>query len=394
MKIKRFVASDMRTAFRMVRDEQGPNAVILSSRRVDNNVEVIAATDYDEALVQQAIKLVGKTSAQPESEETPSVKVSAPPPPPALIEVNHVAEESSLREVRSEINSMRHLIEREISKLTNDRLRASPIRALMLDELQDFGCEAELAASIVSCLPNDIELRKARGQVLGLWAKSITTPKNDLMIEGGVFAFIGPTGAGKTTTIAKLAARYIRRYGPRDIALVTIDTQRVAAREQLYLYGRLLGVPVFEAGNAERLADTLARLADYKLVLIDTAGMSQRDSGLATQLGWLESIRDLRSLLVLPANAQSTDLDDVVRRYWSARPEAVVLTKVDETAKLGVSLSVAIRHQLPVAYMTDGQRVPEDIQLAQSHRLVLRASELRAQSKRDEAVAGKAHVAA
>lgn len=388
MKIKRFVASDMRAAFRMVRDEQGPNAVILSSRRIDGNIEVIAATDYDEALVQQAVQLVNKPAVPAVQRAEPQLQ--APPPPPA-----QEGSDDGLREVRSEINSMRHLIEREISRLTQDRLRASPVRALVMDELQDFGCDAEQATSIVSALPNDADLRKARAQALGIWAKSISVTKGDWILEGGIYALIGPTGAGKTTTLAKLAAHYIRKFGARDVALVTLDTQRVAAREQLYAYARLLGVPVFEAGSGERLAQTLERLSDYKLVLIDTAGISQRDRALAAQLGWLESIRDLRSLLVLPANAQMADLDEVVRRFWSARPEAIILSKVDETTHLGVSLSVAIRHQLPIAYVADGQRVPEDLQLAQAHRLVLRASELRAQSRRDSGEAVKnSHAAA
>jgi flagellar biosynthesis protein FlhF len=125
------------------------------------------------------------------------------------------------------------------------------------------------------------------------------------------------------------------------------------------------------------LTDILARLYDYKLVLIDTAGMSHRDKALSVQLAWIGQINSVRPLLVLPANAQSSDLDDAVRRFRSARPEAVVLTKIDETGRLGTSLSVVVRQRVPLAYVTDGQRVPEDLHLAEPHRLVLRASELK-----------------
>jgi flagellar biosynthesis protein FlhF len=260
----------------------------------------------------------------------------------------------------------------------------SPQKAQVLDDLEEYGCEPEMARAIAACIGDGIDARKARGHALGLWAKSIPTVRGDITADGGMFALVGPTGVGKTTTIAKLAARFARRRGPRDIALVTTDAYRIGAREQLYTYGRLIGVPVFEAGDRETLAATLARLAEYRLVLVDTAGMSQRDRSLAAQLAWIEAIPTLRALLVLPANAQSADLDEVVRRFWGVRPEALVLTKLDETGRLGASLSVAVRHQLPVAYVTDGQRVPEDIHLAEPHRLVLRAAELRAAARRDE----------
>jgi flagellar biosynthesis protein FlhF len=397
MKIKRFIAADMRSAFKLVREEQGPQAVILSSRRTDDGVEVVAATDYDEALVQQAVRAARRPAGAP-------VDGAPPPPPPQagsepqrpmpLPEAPATIDDPNLGQMRRELAGMRALLEREVSRYANERLRISPQKAQVLDDLEDFGCEPEMAQAIAACIGDNVDARKARGQALGLWAKSIPATRGDITAEGGMFALVGPTGVGKTTTIAKLAARYARRNGPRDIALVTTDTYRIGAREQLYTYGRLIGVPVFEAGSREALASTLARLSEYRLVLVDTAGMSQRDRSLAGQLAWIEAIPNLRPLLVLPANAQGNDLDEVVRRFWSVRPEAVVLTKLDETGRLGASLSVAVRHQLPVAYVTDGQRVPEDIQLAEPHRLVLRAAELRAAARREEPGAEPAHAAA
>jgi flagellar biosynthesis protein FlhF len=400
MKIKRFFAPDMRTAFRLVREEQGPNAVILSSRRTDDGVEVVAATDYDEALVQQAVRATRRTPAQAAAPEgapplpPPQAAASAEPKlrPQPLPEP--IAEDPNLDEMRRELSGMRALLEREIARHAHERLRVSPLKAQVLEDLEEFGCEPETARAIAACMNDGIEPRKARGHALGLWAKSIPAVRGDVTAAGGMFALVGPTGVGKTTTIAKLAARFARRNGPRDIALVTTDTYRIGAREQLYTYGRLIGVPVFEAGSREALAQTLARLADYRLVLVDTAGMSQRDRSLAQQLAWIEAVPNLRPLLCLPANAQPIDLDEVVRRFWSVRPEAVVLTKLDETGRLGASLSVAMRHQLPVAYVTDGQRVPEDLHLAEPHRLVLRAAELRAASRREGPAAESAHAAA
>lgn len=390
MKIKRFSAPDMRTAFRLVREEQGPGAVILSSRRTDDGVEVVAATDYDEALVQQALRPAPRRPAAAPPEGAPPPPAPKAPvaqpiePPRPLPPESALADDPNLSEMRRELAGVRDMLEREMARHAHERLRVSPVKAQVLDDLEDFGCDPEMSRTVAACIGSDLDARKARGHALGLWAKSIPVVRGDATAKGGMFALVGPTGVGKTTTIAKLAARFARRHGPRDIALVTTDASRIGAREQLYTYGRLIGAPVFEARDKDSLAATLARLADYRLVLVDTAGMSQRDRCLSSQLAWIEAIPDLRPLLVLQANAQATDLDEVVRRFWSVRPEAVVLTKLDETGRLGASLSVAMRHQLPVAYVTDGQRVPEDIHLAEPHRLVLRAAELRTAARRDE----------
>jgi flagellar biosynthesis protein FlhF len=303
MKIKRFNAPDMRTAFRLVREEQGPGAVILSSRRTDGGVEVVAATDYDEALVQQALRSARRQAAAPAPEgapppPAPKPQAAAPAEPPRPLPPPEpaIADDPILVEMRRELAGMRALLEREIARHAHERLRVSPQKAQVLDDLEEYGCEPEMARAIAACIGDGIDARKARGHALGLWAKSIPTVRGDITADGGMFALVGPTGVGKTTTIAKLAARFARRRGPRDIALVTTDAYRIGAREQLYTYGRLIGVPVFEAGDRETLAATLARLAEYRLVLVDTAGMSQRDRSLAAQLAWIEAIPTLRAV--------------------------------------------------------------------------------------------------
>lgn len=397
MRIKRFVAPDMRTALRMVRDDQGPEAVILSSRKLENGgFEVVAATDYDEALARHTMladqlenralatqvspalaethgAIATETALQAASERKPA------PPPVQDVPAAPVwrEQQSSMDELRRELSSMRELLERQATRFAEERLRAVPARAAVLEDLMSYGCDGDLARSIATAVPAEADRARARGIMLGLMAKSLVVSRKEPIEAGGVIALIGPTGVGKTTTIAKLAARYASVRSPRDVALVTTDVHRVGGREQLATFGRMLGMPVIEVARDDGLAPVLDRLHDYRLVLIDTPGFSMRDRALATQLHWLRAAGRVRCFLTLPATSQAQDLDEVVRRFRSAEPEGCILTKIDETGCLGSALSVLIRHRLPVAYVTDGQRVPEDIQRAEAHRLVLRLGELK-----------------
>jgi len=313
----------------------------------------------------------------------PSVNVPAPAADPAvaapaLSVVPAVPrDDRQLAELRQEVAGMRQLIEREMNRFTDERLRGSPVRANALDLMDEYGFDAGLARDVAVQMPADTDPARARGLMLGLISKKLPIAPVDPIEAGGVIALVGPTGAGKTTTIAKLASRFAEAHAARDVALVTTDTQRIGAREQLYGFGRQLGIAVHEADSDVRLAQTLERLRDYKLVLIDTAGMGQRDRNLVGQLNWLRAAGQVHTLLVLPANSHFGDLDEVVRRFSGAQPHGVVLTKVDETGRLGSALSVIVDHQLPMAWITDGQRVPEDLHRASAPNLVLRLDQLR-----------------
>ncbi|KAB7766594.1 flagellar biosynthesis protein FlhF [Xanthomonas sp. LMG 12461] len=522
MKIKRFVAPDMRTAFRMVRDEHGPDAVILSNRRTDEGIEIVAASNYDEALVQRALDAVrpdeapraaaasqapaaaapraargdaaaspamammaaiserrggaapaapaarpltqpaalaasampaaaapaaaarqaapakaaapvtgraefsipedvfrnapisvpmpspfAAATAAPAAEAVPAwrddvpavaltpVASPAPAAPVATADAPAAAgipaaaalaavptfpapqNDEQLTQLRDELSLMRQMIEREMNRLTDERLRGSPVRAQALELMDDYGFDSGITRDVVMQIPADLELHRGRGLMLGLLSKRLPIAALDPLEEGGVIALIGPTGAGKTTTIAKLASRFLERHAARDVALVTTDTIRVGGREQLHSYGRQLGIAVHEADSDAALQQLLERLADYKLVLIDTAGMGQRDRALAAQLHWLRASRVVRSLLVLPANAHFSDLDEVVRRFAGADPQGVILTKLDETGRFGSALSVVVDHRLPITWVTDGQRVPDDLHRANAASLVLRLEDLR-----------------
>ena len=432
MKIKRFVAPDMRTALRLVRAEHGPDAVILSNRRTEEGVEIVAASNYDENAVQRAL-LEAQRAAEPAPRPNPFL-ANLPPPPeprpdfaaamaaalatptaqaaaagvavppapatpaapaapaaaaaaavvqdaaPALAPVPPApvpANDEQLAAMREELAQMRQMIEREMHRLTDERLRGSPVRLQAMELMEDYGFDAGITRDVVLQLPPDTPPHRGRGLMLGLISRALPVCPVDPLEQGGVIALVGPTGAGKTTTIAKLAARFVAEHGPRDIALVTTDTARIGGREQLHGYGRQLGIAVHEAHSDAALIQLLQRLQDYRVVLVDTAGLGQRDRALANQLNWLRAARNVSTLLVLPANSHFADLDEVVRRFGPARPQGVVLTKVDETGRLGSALSVVVDHQLPLTWVTDGQRVPEDLHRANAASLVLRLEDLR-----------------
>ncbi|HKY91953.1 MAG TPA: flagellar biosynthesis protein FlhF, partial [Nevskiaceae bacterium] len=273
---------------------------------------------------------------------------------------------------------LRQLMQQHIAGLAwNDLKQRNPARADVLRQLSAIGVDLKLAREIAEELPDDATPERAHHLPSSLLARRIPVFKHEWLEAGGVIALVGATGVGKTTTIAKLAARYVRDYGLRDVALVTTDHFRIGAQEQLFTYGRLLGVPVLTADNQHELCLALDKLKDRKLVLIDTAGMSPRDSNLESQFAMLSGLPvPNRTALVLAANSHGADLDDQVRRFARAEPSACILTKLDEATRVGAAISTLIRNGLPLAYTTDGQRVPEDLWAADADRLVLWAMQL------------------
>lgn len=393
MKIKRFLAANMREAMRMVREEQGADAVILSNRRVEGGIEVVAATDYDAALVQSAAIRAEAVA--------PAPLPQAPPPPAAAEPVRQSlpsaqprayfgqaqglapAPSADIDGLKSEMQGLRRLMEQQIASQAWGDLKAnSPIRADVVRTLINLGIELKLARSVAADVPEGTTSDRARFLPMALLSRRIPTCKHEWLEGAGdtpsgrqdVVALVGATGVGKTTTIAKLAARYVQNFGLRDVALVTTDHFRIGAQEQLFTYGRLLGVPVLTADNHHELCLALQKLRDRKLVLIDTAGMSPRDENLHKQFAMLSGLPvPNRTALVLSASSQLADLDDQYQRFAPAAPSAVILTKLDEAAKVGSAISAIVRHGLPLAYLADGQRVPEDLAAARPDSLVLRA---------------------
>jgi flagellar biosynthesis protein FlhF len=248
----------------------------------------------------------------------------------------------------------------------------------MLKELARLGLSNELSQSLARKIPNDLNFTAARRFALATIARTVQVTGDRWLEEGGRVAFAGPAGAGKTTLIAKLAARWVLRHGPRRIALVSADAVRIGAHEQMHMLGRLLGVTAHTVYDIAELPELLAGLAGQRLVLIDTAGASPRDPELARRLRLLQQMQkdQMESAIVLPASAQAGTIDEVLNRFTLAKPTAVCITKVDEAVSLGGILSALVRTKLPAAYVSDGQRVPEDLEPARAHSLVARAVDI------------------
>ncbi|MFM2482648.1 flagellar biosynthesis protein FlhF [Celerinatantimonas sp. YJH-8] len=288
-------------------------------------------------------------------------------------------QDPAIESLRAEMAAMRKLLEHQVSGLMWQEVeRQEPVRALMIKELQKLGFGDALADQLASLIPEDSSPSQAWQQVQEMLAAQLETGNDDVLREGGAVALLGPTGVGKTTTIAKLAARFAKRYGAEQVAMITTDTYRIGAHEQLSTYGKIMGCPVRVANDEKELSDLLYQFREKRLVLIDTAGMSQRDLRLNEQLDALvkNSRVNIRSYLVMSANSQSRVIEETVQQFNRIPLSGIILTKLDESLCLGEALNVTLTHALPISYITNGQRVPEDIDVANPYDLVSQALQM------------------
>jgi flagellar biosynthesis protein FlhF len=275
-------------------------------------------------------------------------------------------------DMMSELRSMRGLIEQRFGALAfMEKLQRQPRQALLSQKLLDIGFSPSLTRKLVEGLPDDGD---ETGWAASVLERNLVSGESEPALEdqGGVYALIGSTGVGKTTSTAKLAAAFATKHGAANLGLVTLDAYRVAAHEQLRTYGRILGVPVHTAHDRASLEDLLDLLSGKKMVLIDTAGMAQRDTRTRELLEML-SHRSVNRLLVVNAAQQGETLEDVLVSYRAANCKGVILSKIDEAVKLGPALDALIRHRLKVLAVANGQRVPEDWHRLSAHALVQRA---------------------
>jgi len=454
MKIKRFFAKEMRQGIRQVRDTLGADAVILSNTQVDGGIEIIAAVDYDESLLQadpvgedllshtpsqsrpenrmassrmnnntgndftptlhaerklatDTIKLNTATlpdlklSAMQDSVSSPGeiprpaqAPVSTPASPRTNTEKPSQSSRSShkpassraeqkiqwsqdpaILELKNEISGMRELLEQQLSGLAwSDLSRRDPLRAKLTRCLLELGLSPTVCEQVTGAASEHKDFNNAWRHALAILSHSLPVESTDILDQGGVVALVGATGVGKTTTIAKLAARYALKHGSARVAMVTTDGYRIAAHEQLRTYGRILDIPVRIANTHAELVEALKLLSDRDLVLVDTAGMSQRDMRLSQQFQMIkDSTPGIKTYLVLSATTHRAGLREIARAFGEINLDGCILTKLDETTSLGGALSAVMEHSLPVIYVGDGQRVPEDIHIARGHSLINRA---------------------
>jgi flagellar biosynthesis protein FlhF len=475
VKIKRYIAASMRAALSQVRAEQGLDAVILSTRRVNEGIEVIAAVDYDEALIAGAARrYVQAAVSAPSAEPAPAVPAGAPaavastaspraaptplravppsataipaqaparaapaptrvvpapgrvvpaqarvmpaplpgpipaaplvrPVPPAIAPAAKAGaavppvrtlvrpaprtvsapvptmpvpgpppaaagadDARGLALMQRELKDMRMLLESGLANLSwHDRRRREPLRSSILEQLSAMDIAPDVAAALAAQMPARTDLKDTSKLPLALLLQHLPVVENLSTAGGGVIAVVGPTGAGKTTTIAKLASRWAIKHGGDDLALVSTDAYRIGAREQLMTHARILGAAMHAPNSGKELARVLERCKSKRLVLIDTAGMGPRDVRLPEQLAALkEGAAPANVFLALPAHGEGHALEEIVRAFSGVSPAACIITKVDESASLGAVISATVRHKLKIAFVCNGQRVPDDLHAA------------------------------
>jgi flagellar biosynthesis protein FlhF len=277
--------------------------------------------------------------------------------------------------VMDEIRSLRKIVEQHLAGFAwGETARSEPVKTEVLRQMLDAGFSPQLARNLLGDLPPEMDTVQALAWVRGAADRCLHTvgADGDIVDRGGVFALVGPTGVGKTTTTAKLAARCVLRHGPSKVALVTTDGYRIGAHEQLRIYGRILGVPVYLVKDALELRQTLNELQHKHMVLVDTMGMSQKDKLVPEMTDMLAGC-DVQRLLLLSSTSRGDTLDDVVRAYAGDMLSGCILTKIDEAASLATALDVIMRQGLSLHYVSNGQRVPEDIHLPNRNYLLHRA---------------------
>ncbi len=398
MKVKRFFAPSMAEALKRVREDMGADAVILSNRRVDGGVEIVTALDYDENMARQrlgdlAIEATnGSRLAEIQADHHRRLEDELGRSRDRIRDVREqraalgqryqepaspatdAFPNSALAEMRAEITSLRDLVTTRGPGLPVAQ-PADASQQRLAERLEEFGLTRTLASAL-SKSHGKSRLDEGWKQALKTLAAGIKTTKTEWLEQGGVFALVGPTGSGKTTTIGKMAARYVLRHGADSLALVTTDRYRVAAHEQLFVFGRILNVPVRVVDESHSLDAILEELSDRHLILIDTAGLTQSDRGYQEQLLELaQSRHGIKSHLVVSATSQARIMKSMWHCYKMAKLAGCVITKIDEALTLGETLGFVMETSLPLAYYTDGQKIPQDLHRAEAIPLVRLAVE-------------------
>ncbi|HEX4917755.1 MAG TPA: flagellar biosynthesis protein FlhF [Limnobacter sp.] len=438
MKLKKFTAPSTREALQQLRAELGEDAIILSTKQTAAGTEVLAAASHDlDAVTEQPATAApnapaswtrsereryaankqqtqiglapgkGPSAAERVAKQVEaqralltqqrlpnhSTHVSAASNPQAnpqedmLMSVAHrrsqaASDAMALEQtaVLEEIKQMRQLLKDQMNMLAwRDSLEKNPQRAELWNLLTQSGFSPLFARTVVDRLPEGLSESQMQEWAMNVLKKNlqVVPADKDIVETGGVYALVGPTGVGKTTTTAKLAARCVVKYGANSLGLITTDSYRIGAQDQLRIYGKILGVQVYTAQNHADLQQLRNSMQRKRLVLIDTVGMGQRDTRVAEQTKILTDSH-VKRVLLLNATSQPETLDDVVRHYKNSGLAGAIVSKLDEAIKIGGVLDVVMRHKLALHYIATGQRVPEDLFAADPKVLVHRAMRSRA----------------
>jgi flagellar biosynthesis protein FlhF len=396
MNVKKFTGATTREALRKVRDALGADAVILSNRSVDGAIEILALAPEDmSALAEPAVESKPAAPAPVISQST--LAALAPrhlsennqasrlaETLNAAREINVAAELSAgaeMSKVMAEIRAMRGMLESQLAEISfSSQQQRDPSKSAVLRELLSAGFSASLGRFLTDKMPSGLSTQAGMSWVRSILSRNLTSldNENDILDKGGVYALVGPTGVGKTTTTAKLAARCVMRHGAGKLALITTDGYRIGGYEQLRIYGKILGVMVHSVKDETDLKIALSELKNKHMVLIDTVGMSQRDQMVAEQIAMLSGTgTKVNRLLCMSATSTGETMNEVVRAYQGGGLSGCIMTKLDEAATIGGVLDVAIRQKLKMYYIANGQRVPEDLHVANKDYLIDRAFKLK-----------------
>ncbi len=405
MKVKRIFAKDIRSGMLKMKKALGEDAVILANRKTINGVELIVGTEYDPDVIatlsanatgpkisasnvalQQALPDLfnnntetypanyasrNYASAQADAFRSQNRQIEAAVTKADVVQM----QEPLIADVRRELHTLGSMMQNQINYLGWGKCCSeSPNKANILRQLTALGLGSQFSKEIIQNISGEMDAEQAWRRALGVWAHRLHVTDDAIMRRGGIVALIGPTGVGKTTTAAKLAARFADRHGNHSVLLVANDNQRIGAQEQLLGLGRALGISVVSAADDDELREILTGTRKKKLILIDTAGWHPNHSYSGPKRTILFNKRiAIQRYLVLSCNAQIAALDKIVRTYKDLQFSGCILTKLDEAASLGGILTVVASHKLPLSYITHGHRVPEDIQSAKVSLLLSKA---------------------
>jgi len=398
MKVNKFSAATSREALKKLRAAMGPDALIVSTRTVNGLVEILALEEKDIANLDDAVSndaiasaplkikkevefspltnpiLQSQTKLAIKKKQSEPVEIADPIKIPGM---------TGTVELMSELRSMRGMMEARLTEISwGNTQHREPHKVQLLKEMLSTGFSASLSRYLIEKMPKlankSDDVNQGLTWIKEILSKNINTIScdTDMLDKGGVFALIGPTGVGKTTTTAKLAARCVMRHGAGNLALITTDGYRIGGYEQLRIYGKILGMMVHTVKDETDLRIALAELKNKHTVLIDTVGMSQRDRLVSEQIAMLSG-ENVKKLLCLNATSTGETLTEVIQSYQGTGLSGCIITKMDEAASIGAVLDAVIRQKLTLFYLSNGQRVPEDLHVANKNYLVDQAFKLK-----------------